>query len=471
MTANQADRIEIAALLILGLGAAGAVLLVLISDPGPAFSGGSLRRAASRMLGPPSRAARGRQAADELGRSLWKRRWRIVPIFAIAMLAMPVTLTWGPLATVEDSTTYLDTIWVVVAASLGLSVAMVAFAFQAFMTGGRRLHGGTLLEFADETLLLDAIRLGVLSLFVTGAVLLRFGHDAPHGWAAGWATVLSALTLLAVPYVVRRVVISLDERELLRMRSRRLKATVTRAIQEQLIGQAARFYLQETRMPVTQALMTPDSGLRVCALAAGEVRDVKLGRLARMIRRRQRRGDPVSCELAVGLGDKVNAGGPIMWLHGLSSKRPPRWIRRCVVMDRKPSRAEGDLNDLLELLHQQGLEAAREGRLEQWRQISDGYELALLELPAAAARFDMPFDGEVARPGVFGFGPLQKIQRYLFAELRAAVKSDHEELVDAIAYFPAHIARGAIEIEATTIATTMLELYPAMYVLAQRGSQ
>ncbi len=468
MSPTPLDRIELVALLILGLGLTAALLRILTADPAPGFFGGSLRRAATRMLGPSDRASRWKRDAEDSRRTLWRVRWRLLPIPAFAALALPVSIRWGPLATTTESTNYLDTIWIVVAASMGLSVAMVAFAFQAFMTSGRRVHGGSLLEFANETRLLDTIRLGVLSLFVTGTVLLKFGHDAPFGWAAAWATVLSAWTLLAGPYVVWRVVVSLDERQLLRMRSRRLKTTVARAMRHQLTQQAAEVVMQETRMPISRSLVTPAGAVTIEARKAGEVRDVKLGRLARQIQRRSR---DLKCELAVSLGDQVDVGRPLLWLRGSSAEHPLPWIRRSVVVsrdaDRRPDR---ELLDQLASLHRRGLDAARDGLYEQWRQVADGYELVLLALPPASATFEVSFAGAVAAPGFFGFGPLQRIQRYLFDEVRAAVKSDQSELVDAITYFPQHIATSAMKIGAPAIATTMLALYPSMYILARRGS-
>lgn len=468
MSQTTLNLVLLVGLIVIDLSSIGALMRVLNADPAPGFLGGSLRRAAIRLLGPSDRVSRMRRAVVGTWRAVGKARWWLMPPVAFGSLALPVSITWGPLASASESTTFLDTIWVVVAASLGLSVAMVAFAFQAFMSSGRRVHGGTLLEFADETRLLDAIRLGILSLLITGTVLLKVGYDAPQGWAATWACVLSALTLLAVPYVVRRVVVSLDERELLRARGRRLESTVALAMRQQLIKQAAEAVLQRTRMPVTRALIAPQGAVPIASHASGEVRDIKLGRLARALKRRDQ---DMQCHLAVGLGSRVQAGSTLLWLDGASAERPPRWIRRCVMLGRDAASRDTQLLDLLASLHQQGLEAARVGSYEQWRQVADGYELVLLELPPASATFEVPFSGAVAAPGFFGVGPLQHIQRYLFDEMREAVKHEQQDLIDAISYFPAHIAREAAAIGAPVIAATMLALYPSMYILAQREAQ
>jgi len=472
MSHSLFDRIAIVGLLVFGLIAAGALMRMLLTDPAPAFFGGSLRRAAAGMLRPADRSARWRHAGSRALSTLWARRWIVGPPVAAAALALHIPISWGPLADAKESAGYLETLWVVVAASLGLSVAMVAFAFQAFMSSGREIHGGTLREFADETLLLDAIRLGVLSLLVIGAVLLHIGHNSPAGWAAAWAIVLSAGTLVAVPYVVWRVVVSLDERQLLRMRSRRLKLTVKRAMFHQLTEQAAEAVLQQTRMPIERAYLAPQHGVRVDASGGGEVRDVKLGRLARGLQSRQGDAGGLTCHLAVSLGTRIDTGEPLLWLIGPTAQDPPRRIRRAIKVRRDPGdRPDQALLDQLKQLHRQALDAASEGLQERWRQVADSYEMVLLALPPAAATFDVPFSGAVAAPGFFGVGPLQRIQRYLFDEARAAVKNDNPELVDAISYFPAHIASRASKIGAPAIAASMLALYPSMYWLAQEHSQ
>lgn len=468
MSQTTLNRALLLGIVVIDLGSIGALMRVLTADPAPGFLGGSLRRMAIRLLGPPDRVRRMRRGTADTWRVVGNARWWLILPVAFGPLALPVSITWGPLAGARESTTFLNTIWVVVAASLGLSVAMVAFAFQAFMSSGRRVHGGTLLEFADETRLLDAIRLGILSLFITGTVLLKVGYEAPHGWAAAWACVLSALTLLAVPYVVKRVVVSLDERELLRARSRRLKLTVALAMRQQLIEQAAQEVLKRTRMPITRALIAPQGAVPIASHTDGEVRDIKLGRLARALKHRDQ---DMQCYLAVGLGNRVQAGSTLLWLHGASAERPPRWIRRCVRLSRDSVPRDTQLLDLLASLHQQGLEAARVGSYAQWRQVADGYELVLLALPPASATFEVPFSGAVAAPGFFGVGPLQHIQGYLSDEVREAVKHEHQELIDAISHFPAHIATNAAAIGAPVIVATMLALYPSMYILAQREAQ
>jgi hypothetical protein len=466
------NRAAILALLIADIAAVVALMRILSADPAPAFFGGSLKRAAMRMLRPAGWKARYKRAAISTLDTVWARRWWIAPFAAAGMLAWRIPVNWGPLGHATESTEYLDALWVVVAASLGLSVAMVAFAFQAFMDSGRKIHGGTLQDFAEETRLLDAIRLGVLTLVVIGVVRLHIGHDGPAGWAAAWAIILSAATLTAVPYAISRVVRSLDESRLLKMRERRLARTVKRAMLHQLTEQAAEAVLKHTVMPIARVYVQPPKTVRIESGASGEVCDVKLARLTRALQHGSGSLAGARCDLAVSLGTRVDTDEPLMWITGTSGPAAVGRLRRAVKV-RVPSGTRPDRALLGQLgqLHTQALEAAKQGLTDRWRQISESYEQVLLALPPAAASFNVQFTGQVAAPGFFGQGPLQSIRDHLFDELEEAVKHDNPDVVDAIAYFPARIADRAVRIGAPTIASTMLSLYTSMYLLAERYSQ
>jgi hypothetical protein len=466
------NRVAILALLFIDLAAVVALMRILSADPAPAFFGGSLKRAAVRMLRPARRKARYKHVATSALTTVLMRRWWIAPFAAAGMLAWHIPVSWGPLADAKESTEYLDALWVVVAASLGLSVAMVAFAFQAFMDSGRKIHGGTLQDFAEETRLLDAIRLGVLTLVVIGVVRLHIGHDSPAGWAAAWAIILSAATLTAVPYVISRVVRGLDESRLLKMRERRLTRTVKRAMLHQLTEQAAEAVLKHTVMPVARAYAEPPHTVRIESGASGEVCDVKLARLTRALQHGSGSLAGARCDLAVSLGTRVDTDEPLMWITDASGPAIVGRLRRAVKVSvpsgTRPDRA---LLDQLGQLHTQALEAAKQGLTDRWRQISESYEQVLLALPPAAASFNVQFTGQVAAPGFFGRGPLQSIRDHLLDELEEAVKHDNPDVADAIAYFPARIADRAVRIGAPAIASTMLSLYTSMYALAERYSQ
>lgn len=340
-------------LCIANLSLIGGLFLMLRHEPAPAFSRYSLRKQAGLVLFPTNRRERLTirlrsisprfPVATEVAPYLALGLALALPFpIAISGAKLPIAFEFGPLNEAKESEEYLRTLWQVVAASLALSIAMVAFAFEAFVSRGQEHHGGTLTEFARETRLVAAVRLGVTALVVNGLVLLEIGHDAPRGWSAFWAIFLSAATLLAVPFVIGRVLRGLEFGQLLEMRRKRLDHAVDAALRRQLLSQAADVVLRNAN------------------------------------------------------------------------------------------------------------------------------ERVLLALPRAAGRLGLPFEGAIAAPGFFGFGPLQRIRDYLHDELTEALKVDNRHIVDAVAHVPDRVAREAVQLGALEVARAMWSLYPAMYYAARQ---
>ena len=372
-------------------------------------------------------------------------------------------------ASVESSEDFLQTMWQVVAGALGLSVAMIAFAFEAFFSSSHRQVGGSLREFAGETRLLIVIRLGVAALLIDGLVLLGVGHEAPMGWAALWATLLSAMTLLGVPYVLSKVVKALEVDELLRMRRKRLRQTVAEAMWQQLLGQAADSILFATPdLGVRRELFKPKAEMALRPATEGIVRDVYLGTLARLAAVRAAPGRDVSVSVLVGLGARVSPQSEVLGISA-SDGWVRRWAMRAVRIESSgaPS-AERRLLDQLGRLHSEATVTLREGRVEDWRPIGDLYRLVLIELARAAKGNAVAFEGAVAAPGVFGFGPAQRISGYLRDELAEAVRTESADGADAVAYLPGMISREALGEGVLSVVEEMLDLYPSMYMIGRR---
>lgn len=130
----------------------------------------------------------------ETGVSLFERFWsdrrrRVRGVAAGALLAAIGLLTFvprwqiafDPFRTADDAQQYLQTLWQVVAAVVGVSVALIAFVFEAFVRSGERRHGGTLREFARQTHILVLFDLAAISLVLDGLALAGVGDRAPGG--------------------------------------------------------------------------------------------------------------------------------------------------------------------------------------------------------------------------------------------------------------------------------------------------
>jgi hypothetical protein len=455
--------IGISGLALLGV----AMLMRMLSyDPAPAVSGLSLRRNALRLLPARANATLAARIGDR-----WRgwQGWMRFLIYAVAVLAVariPWDLTWGPLGNTQASQDYVSTMWQVVAAALGVSVAMVAFAFEAFSSSGQRAYGGSLKEFARESGLVLLIEAGVVALFVDGAVLAGLGYHAPGGWPGAWAIAVSAFALLLVAVVVHRVLSLLDDRSLREMRTRRVQRLVSAAMRQQLTGQAADIWLENSRLGIGRSALIPTGLTPIYSDREGEVQDVSMGPLARLVVRR----GGMRLAVGVGLDQTVQRDTALLYVQGDPEQVPRRLLRTIKIRRRRDDTPQAALSAVLARLHQQAMSAAKTGDELEWRAISESYEQILLALPQAAADWGVPFAGAVAAPGFFGHGPVQQIAQFLYDELVAAVDSNSRELIGPITYFPSHIASAATRLGAPALAGPMLGIFPAMYLLAKRGA-
>lgn len=443
--------------------------LTLLLDPVPVARRISLRAMARDVILADRPHLRRARIADDLAERN-RLLIGIAPFLLVgALLYLPIPS--GPLPALfgsrESSEDFMGTMWQVVAGALGLSVAMIAFAFEAFFSSSQRQVGGSLREFAGETHLLTVVRLGVAALLIDGLVLLGVGHDAPAGWAAMWATIVSAATLLGVPYVLSKVVRALEVEELLRMRRDRLRVTVDEALWQQLLGQAADAILRQTpHRGVRRELLKRPGEVALGPRGEGVVGDIHLGSLGRLAALRAAPGKDVSVSLLVGLGSRVDDQTDVISL-GADSGGRARWLARRAIKIEGTDSAERRLVDQLGRIHSEATVTLRDGRVEDWRPLGGLYRLVLLELVRAARGHGVPFEGAVAAPGLFGFGPAQRISGYLRDELSEAVRTESADGADAVAYLPGMISREAMREGALAVAKEMLRLYPGMYVIGR----
>jgi hypothetical protein len=454
--------VAISGLILLGLGG---LLRMLYYDPAPALVNLSLRRNALRSLPARANAGVGLRIRDSwAGRLSWVR-FALYALAVLAVVRVPIDLRWGPLGDSQRSNDYISTMWQVVAAALGMSVAMIAFAFQAFQSAGQRAYGGSLKEFARESGLVLLIEAGIAALLVDGVVLAGWGYRAPGGWAGGWAILVSTLALLLVGAVVHRVLSLLDDRALREMRTRRVHRLVQEAMRQQLTGQAADIWLANSRLGIGHAILVPAGFTPIYGDREGAVRHIWIGPLARFAARR--RGLQLS--LAVGLDQTVDASTALLYVRGNAEQVPRRLVRAIRIRPQRDDIPNAALSGALARLHQQAMTAATVGDELEWTAISKSYEQILLALPEAAAEWGVPFAGAVASPGFFGHGPVQQIAQFVYDELVAAVDSNSRGLIGPITYFPQRVASTATELGAPAIAGPMLGIFPAMYRLARQG--
>lgn len=456
------DALLIAFFCVVDVALVGATMRVLVLHPTPAFATGSVRGASDRLLPRPprSRRMRGYVARHQL-------------LVALAMFAFVMAATFlpswhvdiPPLDDPKAATDYLETLWQVLAAAVGISIALIAFVFEAFLGGGERRHGGTLREFASDTWLLAAIDLAAASLIAVGVVLQGNLRDAPAGWAGAMAILFSGAALISLLMLLpRRILGVIDPEHLRRMRSQRMNETVEHALHEQLVGQIGE-HLVSLKVRVRRGLRASTDGA-VRSRRDGYVYDVRVDRLERAARRT---GGTV--ELLVAVGDEVQAGQTLVSLPASSGRLQRRLARRSVRVRRRTRlHTAHALDRTLDRLAQQGRDAIRARQEAEWREIADLYRDILVRFPTVTHELRIPFEGAVSRPGFFGYGPTSRLLRDLRADIEEVLLVDDPAIADSLAYTFLRVADAVAGLRAPAIIRDALGMYVAMYHLASEAN-
>jgi hypothetical protein len=165
---------------------------------------------------------------------------------------------------------------------------------------------------------------------------------------------------------------------------------------------------------------------------------------------------------------EVNRDSPVASLPPGFDHLIPR-VARAFRTSRARAPADRELVETLEGLHRQANQAITIGDLAQWRAIAEGYRTVILEFPRALADsgIAVPLSAVLANSPL-PTGPVDRIARWIFDELKTAVDVGNEDLALAIAQFPTTVARAAARLDAPLIVSKMLALHPEIYRLAQQ---
>jgi hypothetical protein len=398
------------------------------------------------------------------------RRWRTLPrggrplvgLLAVGALAVGGLFLPGPawlsaLDEPEYATAFLGQLWQVIGATAGLAVAVVFFVFQGITA-------------ARPTAMRDAgvagpfqlvVYMGVAALVVLGLDLLGFGHDAPAGWAAAWATCVAAVAIVSVALLFAATLRAMDAS---RLHRRRLRT---------IAHQAAAYVESEARLRVGLVLLQKhqsscgfqlnvfgsrvQEGTAVLADRSGYVADVNVSRLRRLSTAAQESGG-VPPELTVYIGREVSIGTPLLTPN--TNDIGLRKVARHVVKLRRRASEEGsiDLNALAGELHNEAIQAIREARLAVYEDVAEAQAALLLSIPEAWHRdFGQSYTSDLASD-VFPLrlGPVDRVARNIYEQVSAALSVSVREVALSAAYQPIHIATRAAKAGAVGLADQMM---------------
>lgn len=365
---------------------------------------------------------------------------------------LPSGVDLGLLHSAASSEDFLGDLWQVVAAALGVTVAVVAFAFEGFRSGGGRSYGGTLSEFAQESWLVVGVEVGIVSLLLDGVVLATAGSEGPTGVPALCAVIGSALTLVLIGSALHRVVYLLDDRSLRQLRAARVRRLLMEHQEQELISHACSRHVVPvglTDFPSTRA-----SVQSVVATKGGVLRDVRLTALERAAWSR-----PGTVIVPVrGIGTRVESGAEVARaiVPGDKTLRLARAFRIGSGEAPDPMRR---LGEILDRLHGQAMHAAREGLEQEWRSIGEVYELVVGGVSGESERYGLALEESRLHDGGAG----RRVASYLYEEMVAALDANQRELVGPISYMPKLLAEAAARRGDADTVRAMFSLYVELY--------
>lgn len=385
---------------------------------------------------------------------------------AVAGLFIPSRLGFRALADPSDARDFLSQMWQVSGASVGLSIAVVVFAFQGASSG--RL-ATALRDYAVRAPLLIVVYLGISALVVDALVLLDVGYSAPAGWAASWATDVSAVSVLSVAFLFAAALRSIDPQVLY---GRRIAA---------IRRQAALAVRQEARLRIGVSLMTldaaehgyefslfalPTGGEVIRAHGAGEVRDIKLRRLHSLAKACRDAGGG-RLVVASYPGRELTSNGIILVIPpGVAGTRnanavvirTPRWQPRA------------NLEHNAQQLHEDATQAINDSSLLSYGMARDAQAELLLSLPRMWHQLGQQFSPEIASGlSLTGQSPADIVCRNLYEQaVRAARKGEREIALEA-GYLPVDVARQALELGSTGLGAQMTGLLRSIASMAQES--
>lgn len=404
----------------------------------------------ARMRQLPKNATRRRlalRALPKLLQALWRLPsehplWLIAALLGLANLP----LSFGPALWPDDNEAedFLEALWQVEAAALGILIAAALFVFQSY-AGVQGSYGLTLRGFVANTRIMHLVGLLSSALALTGATLLGWGNGAPRGVAAAISLGLAAWALVEIPRLFHHLVAQLEPSRIEKFRQHAL----TRALEGHLKDLHRTEAMQQCLVDVinraggTLSWLRPASSTPyVHSAGCGTVVDVRLQPLRQKIY-----GPPAGGRgTVVGLqvGASLRRGQDVLVSPSpTTGSQPDDFL---ILADDVGARTENPAQ-LLEELHADAMEQVRR---------HDAYRYGrTLQLYEALFQILIPPGALPTSTSMFSFSLIDSLLRYLQLEFIAAVDQRGSETIQIAGYFPARVRRLAIEAGNADLAVRM----------------
>ena len=393
--------------------------------------------------------------------------WLLITGAVLILLPIPNS-GFGPFKTAEDAEGFLRTLWQVEAAALALSLAIIVFAVQAYRSSTHERYGGTLRRFIRASWLQEGYELGVVSLLLTGAVLLGLGHGGPAGSAGAVAASAALLSVFVLPLLLSRALHTTHRDFLREERESRLTAAVREQVDHEVevrIGLVLLDALAATE-PIDLALFGGQrggAGNEILAGRTGAVADIRLHRLIRLGRRLR---DAGGLTLNTRLHEYLGAESRVLLLPAGAGPRDEKLARRIVAV-KAGRRRDETLSQYLADLQEEAVVAIRAGGPATYQSIADTYLETLMEFPRSWQRYGQEYTAAVAQ-GIefFPTGPVDTISQQFYNNVVEALRAGSDEVLLTAAYLPINVCTRALQYRAEGLLSKMIGLSREFLVAA-----
>jgi hypothetical protein len=383
-------------------------------------------------------------------------------LLAVGGLFIPGPAWLSALEQSDAATSYLESLWQVVGAVAGLSITVVFFALQT-LTSAR---GSAVRDAGLVGRFQSAIYLSIASLVTIGFALLGLGHDAPAGWSAAWAVCVAGVAVVSIAALIAGLAAILSPAFLQRRRLATISRQADAHVDLEARDRVALSLLDAAQSPVGFEWSPFERDGGNCTAAskeAGVVVDIRLGTLRRLVSRAaERRSLPV--RVAVRIGNDVRAGQALVFLGSDDPDLAPL-ARRVVKLAPTPRAGrDADLHTLADELHAEAIRAIRDARLTEYESIAEAQRALVLAVPKAwKERYGQQFTHDLAAGlSLFQFGPIDRVARNMYEQMRVSIDVGVRELALKVAYEPLYVVSRAVHLGATGLAKQMLETAGSM---------
>jgi hypothetical protein len=379
----------------------------------------------------------------------------------IAILFVPCPEHLQALSEAKNATAFLSVAWPVTGGSLAFSVVVLVFAFQT-IAAARESIG--IRDLAAGTPLLVVVYLGIAAVLTDGLAVLGIGHQAPGGWAATWATIVSgsamALLALLIAASLRAVDPQVSEARRVRLLRRRTMAAIRaeaikRLALTGLIADGEQFGY--TVSPIESALPARPAMKSVSSRRAGAIGDIRLDRLRRVTQTCLAAGLPPPVVTTFVMRDLAIGTRLAVFPEALDATSRRRLTAAFITTRHTQAAPLSLLVAAVDEVHQEAMQLIGAGRTMAFEAACQAQQESLLAFPAAWANLGQAFTGDVAS-GMLPLqtGPLERLSQHLFDQAMKAISLDEREIAASAVGLPLRVAVEAVPLSAHALTEQML---------------